>query len=362
MMVDIQNYAKQIFEVIISAMKIKNYDLCFCGSLKKYTTCCKNDNQSIFFTEEAFQKVLAYKKSQGWKIQTIPLNLRNNFSDASLKRLYCLYPDCNALTISCHSIPSNILNTNFGTYCLESRPQDESNKSVFVKTGINQAGASPVFCAKHDNDLFKQIDELNIDFENQEHLFLFAFKSITFSLRNVQYLMGIGSQIEVYRPILFLNDEENVTKWAHVTLEITKHTNEQYLRLKITNDVFKESVKILEKKEYEKFSYFHRSFDYSEKIFFSSFINPIFDLNGKRINDPITPINMTLNIFAKDNKIHVLIACPPKSKQLYSDLLKQLEKTNEESFIGFLNETMKSATNKPLLPLDFDLTNKFIQK
>ena len=359
---DIQNHDKQIFKTIVSAMKIKSYDLCFCGSGKKYKNCCdKKNGESIVFTKKAFENVLKYKKSQGNKIQKIPQGLFKQFSESSLNRFRCLYPNCTNLTISCHLIPENILRTNFDDHCLESKPQDESNKSVFTKTGTGQAGTSPVFCTKHDNDLFQQIDELNINFKDQEHLFLLAFKSIAFSLRNVQYLMGIDSQVEVFRPILFLDNQKDISKGSHVELQISKHTSEQYLRMKITNDVFKESVKILEKKKYQEFSYFYRSFDYSGKIFFSSFINPLFDLNGKRINDSKTPINMTINIFTKDNKIHILLACPSKSKKLYNNLLKQLKEVDPKGLINFLNEIMKSAANKPLLPLDFNFENNFIK-
>lgn len=358
---EIKNHAKQIFKAIVSAMKIKSYNLCFCGSGKKYKNCCdRKDGRSIIFTKNAFEKVLKYKEAQKGEIQQIPQGLFKIFSEASLNRFCCLYPNCNKQTISCHSIPKNILMTNFGSHCLESKPQDGQNRSVFVKTGIGQAGTLPVFCTKHDNDIFQEIDKLDIDFENEEHLFLLAFKTIAFSLRNVQYLMGIDSQVEIFRPILFLENQKNIKKESRVKLQIPKHTSEQYLRLKITTDVFKEAVKILEKKEYQKFLYFYRSFEYSGRIFFSSFINPLYDLEGKRINDQTTPINMAINIFTKYNKIHVLLTCPPKSKKLYKNLLNQLKKVDKKGFIKFLNETIKSAIDKPLLPLKFNFENNFI--
>lgn len=358
---NIQDHAKQIFKAITSAMKIKSYDLCFCGSGNKCKNCCdKKNSESIIFTEKAFENVLKYKQSQGGKVQQIPQGLFKKFSEASLNRFCCLYPNCNDQTISCHSIPENVLRKNFGNHCLESKPQDESTKSVFTKVGIGNAGTLPVFCSTHDNDIFQKIDELNIDFNNQEHLFLLAFKAIAFSLRNIQHLMGIGSQVEIFRPILFLENQKNIKPISHIELQIRKHTIEQYLRMKITNDVFKKAVRIVKNKKYQKFSYFYRSFDYNEKIFFSSFINPLFDLNGKRINDPKTPINMAINIFTKYNKIHVLLACPPKSKELYKGLLKQLKEVNEEGFIKFLNKVIKLAANKPLLPCDFNLENDFL--
>jgi hypothetical protein len=234
--------------------------------------------------------------------------------------------------------------------------------TLFAKTGVGQAGTIPVFCAQHDNDIFQQIDKLNIDLNNQEHLFKIAFKTIAFSFRHVQYLMGIDSQVEIFRPLLYLDNQANTPVQSHVTLQISKHTCEQYLRLEITNDVFRESIKILRKKEYEKFSYFHRTLDYNGKIFFSGLVNPLFDLAGKRIGNRKTPINMALNIFTKEKKIYVLIACPPKSRKLYSNLLNQLKNAKEEAFITFLNEVLESTSNKPLLPLNFNLTSKFIHK
>ncbi|MBU0627521.1 hypothetical protein KKG31_05785 [Patescibacteria group bacterium] len=69
-----------------------------------------------------------------------------------------------------------------------------------------------VFCSTHDNDLFKEIDELDIDFNNQKQLFLFALRSISFSLRKVQYLLGIDTQTWFFYPKWFLESPSNEIK------------------------------------------------------------------------------------------------------------------------------------------------------
>lgn len=56
----------------------------------------------------------------------------------------------------------------------------------------------PVFCAKHDNNLFQRIDKLEIDFNNKEQLFSLALKTISFSLRKIQYLLGIDIQAQFF--------------------------------------------------------------------------------------------------------------------------------------------------------------------
>jgi hypothetical protein len=358
---DIQDYAISIFKAINSAMKIKKTDLCFCWSGKIYIKCCeKKDNSSIIFTKKGFKELLKYKKAIWEYIKKIPPWLFKEFEKKSLSRFCCLYPNCHNKPILSHSIPKNILKKNFGTYCLEIQ-QDDDNNSNFIRTPISKAWTLPLFCETHDNNLFLLIEKLEIDFNNKEHLFLLSFKSISFSYRTIQYLLWIDSQIEIFRPILFLENSSQISKGSNITLEIPKHTIDQYSRFKITNNIFKESIKILQNKKYGSFIYFNCSFDYDKKIFFSSFINPLFDLTGKSINDDKTPINMTINIFTKDKKIYILLWCPPQSKKIYSTLFNQLAKAETKNLIDFLNNIIESSPNKPFLAEDFKSWDMFIE-
>lgn len=55
----------------------------------------------------------------------------------------------------------------------------------FASVGINDASTFHGLCAKHDNDLFKPIDDNPIDPSCTEHLFLLAYRSVTRELHAV---------------------------------------------------------------------------------------------------------------------------------------------------------------------------------
>ena len=77
---DIQNHDKQIFKTIVSAMKIKSYDLCFCGSGKKYKNCCdkKMGNQS-FLQKRHLKMYSNIKNLKEIKFKRFHKDYLNNF-------------------------------------------------------------------------------------------------------------------------------------------------------------------------------------------------------------------------------------------------------------------------------------------
>lgn len=361
--VAIKSEERKIVNALANAMKIKSDALCFCGAGKTYGKCCgQASGSNLVRMENEFESAVKYRDSQRGTINTIPLGIWNRFQEKSIARLPCLYPGCSLKPVSCHLIPENILRASFGSHCLDYKINDESEQSAFVKTGKKEAGAVPVFCNLHDNNLYRDIDTLQIDFSSPKQQFLLAFKAIAFSLRKTQISLGIDSQVEVYKPFLMLNSKNAPVPGSNVTIDIN-HLHEQYIRFCTAHAVFQNTVKALKSEDWSFFSYLRHSIPYDEGIFYAGFINPPHDLENKRINRPDTPINMTCNIFTKNSTLHAIFACPGnESKEAYEPILEQLKNTDNKTFVIVLNNILTMSPDNLLLPENFPIDSSIIVK
>lgn len=334
----IETKAKDILRGLANAMKLGPGSLCPCGSGRVYADCCsKSSDKELAFTRQPFAAVLRYKRSQGGRVSTIPQSLFRQFERASLQRLPCLYPDCGCKPVSCHLIPENVLRSCFGGHCLDSRLQDASAHEMFVRTGVGQAGALPVFCSQHDNDFFKGVDQLSGDLASSQCRFLLSLKAVAFALRRVQGLLGIDFQVALFKPIE----------------TVISHLQQQYMRFVIAERLFAASIKAFEASNWDYFSYYGRAIDYHEHLFFADVINPSHDLEGHRVNTRLTPIAIVCNVFTLERKLHVLFSCPDDgSRQSYDKLFEQLDHADDRTFIAVVNNVLTFAAGKPLLPGD----------
>jgi hypothetical protein len=92
-------------------------------------------------------------------------------------------------------------------------------------------------------------------------------------------------------------------------------------------------------------------------------LNPSHDLEGARVNTAATPISMACNVLTRDNELHVLFSCAEgASMQCYENLLRQLRECDEETLVAALNNVMTVASEKPLMPADFVLSEKQAQR
>jgi hypothetical protein len=356
-----ENEASNVAAVLANVLKIDRNSLCFCGSLRKFKACCgSGSGDNLIFVERALDIAKAYRKSQGGGIKFVPAGIWKKFEKASLSRLRCLYPGCNEKPASCHLIPENILRSNYGGHCKEYKIKDSSGLE-FTEVGIGGAGCLPVFCSKHDHDLFNTIDQLRIDFSSGEQLFPFALKAISFSLRKTQYLLGIDSQIEILRPFL-IQEVHRHPSGSHLTIDIS-HLQEQYIRFRSVYDFFKDSIKAYESRDWDFYLHLHRPIQHARSIFFAGFFNPSHDLNGRKINNSDQAIAMACNSFTVNGYFHALFSCPRGlSTDLYRDFFKQLEDADERTFITILNNLLTFSTETLLLPETFSPNQDDLQK
>jgi hypothetical protein len=222
---------------------------------------------------------------------------------------------------------------------------------MFVRTGVGQAGALPVFCSEHDNSLFRGIDQLTGDLASPQCRFLLSFKATAFALRKVQGLLGFASQVELFKPFL-IADNLGDSGPSHIEIDIS-FLHQQYMRFVIAERLFAGSIRAFEASNWDYFSYYGRAIDYHEHLFFADVINPSHDLEGHRVNTRLTPIAILCNVFTLERKLHVLFSCPDDgSRQSYDKLFQQLDHADDRTFIAVVNNVLTFAAGKPLLPGD----------
>lgn len=343
--------AKRVAEALAHVMKLTADSLCFCGCGKSFQNCCGDDSPDLtLFLEKDFADAVAYRDSQGGTVTAFPVGIWKKFQEKSLSRLPCVYLGCDAKPINSHLIPENVLRAKFGGHCKAFGLADGSMVPRFNRVGIGRAGCLPVFCADHDNALFRDIDRLEVDLSSEEHLFRFAFRAIAFSLRQSQYLLGIGSQIEIARP--FLHAARNPVppgETRNTQIDIAPF-QEKYIRFLLNHGFLTDTAKAYEDRRWNFMSYFHRALPGSRPIFFAGLVNPSHDLNGRRLNPPDQPIAMACTVLAEDNILHVLLACPgERSITAYRGLLDQLGTAKADVFATSINNLLTVSADKPLI-------------
>jgi len=352
----------RIVNDLARALIVKRNSLCFCGSTSKFKKCCGSLNNmdltfidNLTFLEEALETAKAYALSQGRPITGIPAGIWRQAETASLNRLICLYPGCTNKPINCHLTPRNVLRSSFGGHCKEYtlvglEPQ-------FGKVGINKAGCLPVFCADHDDRIFKRVDTLRIDRNSKEHMFLLGLKAIAFSLRRTQYYLGIDSQVAIFGALGGLSERN------HIDISID-HLQDQYVRFIVTYNFFQECVFAYAASDFDFFVSLYRSMPYKDLMFASTFTTIPYDLEGQKINQPAeVAVAIACNIFTIDNQLHVIYSCPRgNSATFHQNFLRQLGEVDDDEFIIILNNILTLRVEAALMPVSFSPSEDDLRK
>jgi hypothetical protein len=359
-MIGKEGEASKVGAALATALKITGNSLCFCGSGKNWKSCCgANSTHDPVFIESALRAARAYKNSQG-VIVGIPVGIWRAFEKASLNRFSCLFPGCREKPVSCHLVPENALRSSYGGHCTEYRMEDGSGLR-FVRRGIGDAGCLPVFCSRHDNDLFKPIDPMKLSSPTQEQFFLFALKAVAFSLRKNQYLLSIDSQMEIVRPFL-IQEKLNAQHGSRLTIDIS-HLQDQYIRYNSCFKFYKEAIEAYASEAWDYYSTLHRVISSTRPIFLAGLINPSHDLHLRKVNHTNEPIVISCSVFTAEDRTHILLSCPKGlSQDLYRDFLRQLETADDRTFKTVVNNFLTISAETLLMPEGFEMNDDNYRK
>ncbi len=106
--------------------------------------------------------------------------LHRTYLQALNKKRVCLIANCSEHSINSHSVSKSVLKKiNAGNHFYELGLHPWTKTLIqFSKIGVNEATGFPGLCAFHDNDLFKEIENHSIDFNDYQHLMLLNYKAI----------------------------------------------------------------------------------------------------------------------------------------------------------------------------------------
>ena len=110
------------------------------------------------------------------------------------KKWTCLAPECNEVAINSHLIQQNGLLSNITEkgHLVELRMRDaykwneKEPPIIFERVGISNALSHPVFCKKHDTEIFKSIEQSNMEFDTYESFLLFSYRAVCAEIRKKQ--------------------------------------------------------------------------------------------------------------------------------------------------------------------------------
>jgi hypothetical protein len=103
----------------------------------------------------------------------------------------CLEPQmsCQKKAIRAHSIQNaktlDLLEKSGHVIALRTRFSESGPQIDFKSVGRNEASTFTGFCSEHDRDIFAPIDRDMLDATNPEHLFLLAYRAVTFELHAI---------------------------------------------------------------------------------------------------------------------------------------------------------------------------------
>ncbi len=119
----------------------------------------------------------------------------------SIDNWTCMRNGCNNKTIKSHLLQRHgvLDNITEDGHMYEVRPKslfDQSeNRMTFQKVGIKNALSWPLFCNKHDTELFKPIECKDLDCSNYKNQLLFSLRAICAELRKKEISLEIYSKI-----------------------------------------------------------------------------------------------------------------------------------------------------------------------
>ena len=126
--------------------------------------------------------------------------LKNKFQDIFLKSFkkdrICFNPGCKEIAINSHILSKNgiirSISQNKHLYLVDNSRYLFQQKLRFNKIGINDALTFKGFCQKHDNEIFRSIEQnSDINFSNYSTQLLLSYRGILNELRKKEILIDV---------------------------------------------------------------------------------------------------------------------------------------------------------------------------
>ncbi len=232
--------------------------------------------------------------------------------------------DCDERIIRAHSIQNNKILTKLSENgILKQIGQDSFFTYDASDIGRNIATTFTGFCGKHDNDIFKHIEENDFD-NSKEHVFLFTYRTLAREYVAKKFSVNLFKELSKINPDYsegFLLGATNALKYLERYKEIFNNA------LKENNFTIVKSKVITLDSEY--------------LIAVSSAFCLEYDLNGNLSYD-LGELDTRLkilffNIFPQEGETIVILSYLQEDSDIYDSFTDELSKLDEEKIIEKLN-------------------------
>ncbi len=139
------------------------------------------------------------------------------------KKWKCLHPGCKDDAINSHLLQRNGILNNIveNGHLIEIKANDmfkmeEMGRLSFKSVGVKNAISFPLFCNKHDTEVFKTVETYPIDFEDYRVQLLFSYRSLCAELRKKE------NAVETFKRILNSNILNSNPSHKNSALEVSK--------------------------------------------------------------------------------------------------------------------------------------------
>ena len=312
-------------------MKTENidaYELCLCGSGKKYKFCCYKNKDMEFHNADEFY-----------------IYIQKNKPKLSL----CIHQDkdCKGGIIKSHSIQNNKiiskLSVNNHVYIVDFSSNSGVAGNDFKKCGKNEATISKSFCSFHDDKIFKPI-ETNDYADTKEQNFLFAYRAFSKHYYDMLECLNYERYIFKTMPNKYKSIPSKITYLRGVNVEVEKHEEIKNLfNYALDNNNFDivETYKI--------------ELDY-EIQFATAYMAPLsYDLTGNQVSNLYSLTDdmkyIFVSMFPENGKSYILISWLSKDNKYFKEFKKQLDilQTKQKDLINVLNNLLVSQTDNFVL-------------
>lgn len=301
------------------------YEICPCGSNKKFKFCCfkkakqclKKDRMKLKYNDSRLQNML-----------------QSNWRETDFKICFAGNDDCKGNIKSAHSIQNNrILNRiseSGHVYNIEASVINSNLQPEFKKISKNKASTFFGFCDYHDTEIFKAI-ELNTYEGTEQQNFLFAYRAFFVAYHKVIRKMSVLRNSFKKYPSSLL-DPQSIIMYRTAQLDIKDDELEygllQNMFIKQDYSEIKSFVYVLKYEvNFAVSSYFSISKDMSNNV-----LHNIYDLD-----ESIIIPGVFINVFPVEGKTNIIISYNKNIESNYSRLFKQMKDATEEEFLNYLS-------------------------
>lgn len=298
------------------------------------------------------------------------IKLNEHLKKISNKKRECSHPNCNKKAIKSHTVSkaSNLLKISFEkhVYHISNSIFNINNDSLinFRKIGINEASVYPLFCAKHDTDLFEPFENKNILKITQKHSFLLHYRILNKALYLKEILHEVYTKViqELKENEQFIKIED-LQNYKNFIDELTKIANIIGIEPKMLIHQKENLDKLLMKSNYKNQSYYAIIIDKIPEIqCATTWIpaldfdnNELFDLDNHTLHIP----SISIDILAFEEKGIILFSWNSANEYTYSEVnikfIKSLDNiVNTERPIAILHLIFSFNENIFISPIWLD--------